>query len=111
MIHSVTTERRQHRRYLVEGKSTSCTSAGQFTAELVDVGDGGALLLSRSTSVTVGEPIEARFAIAGYPMEVQAKGRVARADTHVIGIAFTEPPPGLDELILWLEAGFLSTIL
>ena len=110
MVHSVTTEHRQHRRYLVEGTAIVNTSSDQFAAELVDVGQGGVLLLAPKDSVTVGEPIEVRFTIVVYPVEIQASGRVARTDTHAIGIAFSEASPELDGAFLWLEAGFLATL-
>ena len=107
MLHS---ERRQHRRYLVEGKAVVKTSRGQVAAVLVDLGSGGVLLLAPSDSVTVGEQIDVRLAIAGYPDEIEVKARVARIDTHAIGITFVDPPVELDKAILWLEAGFLSAL-
>ncbi|MGH9785507.1 MAG: PilZ domain-containing protein [Terriglobia bacterium] len=111
MVHSVTTEQRQHRRYLIEGKAIARTASGQFRGEVVDVGGGGILLLCRSAKVTVGEPIEVRFAIAGWPVEIQGAGRVARIDSNAIGIAFAETPAELEEAILWLEASFLAALL
>ena len=111
MVHSVTTERRQHRRYLVEGKAVIRTSSGQFPCEVVDIGGGGILLLSREAAVTIGEPVEVRFGIEGYPIELQAEGRVARTDSHAIGIVFAEAPAELDEALLWLEANFLAALL
>ena len=111
MLHSVTTERRQHRRFLIEGKAVIRASSGQFRGELVDVGGGGILLLSRNASLTVGEPVEVRFAIAGWPVEIQGAGRVARTDSNAVGIAFAETPAELEEAILWLEASFLAALL
>ena len=110
MVHSSASERRQHRRYLVEGKAVVTTASGRFDAQLVDVGKGGVLLLAPSNAVTVGERVEVRFAIAGYPAEIEASGRVARTDTHAVGIAFAEVPAALDEAILWLEAGFMAAL-
>jgi len=111
MVHSVTTERRQHRRFLIEGKAIARTSSGQFRGEVVDIGAKGILLLSRTASVVIGEPIEVRFAIAGWPVEIQAAGRVARTDSNAIGIAFAETPAELEEALLWLEASFLAALL
>lgn len=111
MVHTVTTERRQHRRYLIEGKAVIRTESGQWEGHVVDVGGGGILLLSRAAAVTVGEPVEVRFAIEGYPLEIQATGRVARSDSHAIGIAFAETPAELEEVLLWLEAGFLAALI
>ena len=110
MVHTVTTERRQHRRYIVDGKAILRTAAGQAPGSLVDVGAGGILLLSRG-AVCVGESLEVRFAIQGYPVEMKATGRVARTEPGVIGIAFAETPPDLEEALLWLEAEFLAAFL
>ena len=110
MLHTVTTERRQHKRYLVNGKAVIRTAAGSFPGELVDVGAGGVLLFTRA-AVSVGEPLETRFAIEGYPLEMKAKGRVARTEPGVVGIAFAETPPDLEEALLWLEADFLAALL
>jgi hypothetical protein len=104
-------ERRQHRRYVVQGKAGFKTSTGRITAELVDLGKGGVLVLASSDSITVGEPIHVHIAIVGYPVEIETNGRVARIDTHSIGIVFVDSPVELDEAVLWLEAGFLSALL
>lgn len=110
MLHTVTTERRQHKRYLVDGKAIIRASSGEFPGTLVDVGGGGLLLLSRA-AVRIGEPLQARFSIQGYPLEITAKGRVARTEPNVVSIAFAETPPDLEEALLWLEAGFLAALL
>ena len=111
MLHTVTTERRQHRRYLVEGKAVIRTDNGHWDGHLVDVGGGGILLLSRDAAVTVGEPVEVRCAVKGYPLEIQASGRVARTDSHAIGISFAETPAELEEVLLWLEASFMAALI
>jgi hypothetical protein len=49
--------------------------------------------------------------MAGYPIEIEASGKVVRTDDHAIGVAFTEVPVDLDEAMLWLEAGFIATVL
>ena len=74
------------------------------------MGAGGLLFLTRA-AVCVGEPLETRFAIEGYPLEIKAKGRVARAEPGVVGIAFAETPPDLEEALRWLEADFLAALL
>jgi hypothetical protein len=110
MVHSDTNERRQHRRHLVEGKAIVKTSWGHFKAQMVDLGRGGVLVLGAPDSVMVGEDVRVRFAMAGYPIEIEASGKVVRTDDHAIGVAFTEVPVDLDEAMLWLEAGFLATL-
>lgn len=76
---------------------------------MVDLGRGGVLVLASSNSVKVGEQVRVRFALSGYPLEIEASGNVVRTDEHAIGVSFTEAPVDLDEAILWLEAGFLAT--
>ena len=108
MLHS---ERRQHKRYLVEGKAVVNASSGEIEAELVGLSRGGVLVFAPSNSVSVGEQINVRIAIAGYPVEIEATGQVSRIDTRAIGISFVDPPVELDDAALWLEAGFLSALL
>ena len=110
MLHTVTTERRQHKRYLVRGKAVIRTAAGSLSGELVDVGAGGLLLLTRAP-VCIGQLLETRFTIEGYPVEFKVTGRVARTEPNVVGIAFAETPPDLEEALLWLEADFLAALL
>ena len=110
MVHSDPGERRQHRRHLVEGKAIVKTSSGKFSAQMVDLGRGGVLVLAAANPVIVGEEVRVRFALTGYPLEIEASGKVVRTEEHAIGVAFTEVPVDLDEAILWLEAGFLATL-
>jgi len=77
---------------------------------MVDLGRGGVLVLAPVGSVTVGEEVRVRFALTGYPLEIETSGRVIRTDDHALGISFTDVPVDLDEAILWLEAGFLATL-
>jgi hypothetical protein len=108
MIYS---ERRQHKRYLVVGTAVVNSSSSEIAAELVGLSRGGVLVLAPSDSVTVGEKIRVRFAIADYPAEIEAKGQVTRIDTGTIAISFVDPPVELEEAVLWLEAGFFATLL
>lgn len=110
MVHANSNERRQHRRHLVEGKAILKKASGNISAQLVDLGRGGALVLAPLNSVTVGEPVRIRFAMSGYPIEMEVSGKVVRTEDHAVGIAFTEVPVDLDEAILWLEAGFIATM-
>jgi PilZ domain len=101
-------ERRQHKRYLAEGNAVVNTVWGQVAAQLIDLGRGGVLLLATEGPAKAGEQIDVRFAIAGYPFEIRAKGQVVRTDSNAIGIAFADPPAELEKALLWLEAGSLS---
>ena len=77
---------------------------------MVDLGRGGVLVLGPANSVQAGDQVHVRFAMAGYPVEIEVSGKVVRTDDHAIGIAFSEVPVDLDEAMLWLEAGFLATL-
>lgn len=110
MANSAATERRQGRRYLVVGKAVVCTSWEVAEAELVNVGSGGLLAFSES-SFPLGERVDVRFSIQGYPLEVQVKGRVVQTVAGLLGIGFLEEKDALDEVLLWLEADFTACLL
>jgi len=110
MVHSVTTDRRQGRRYLVVGTAVIRTATEQVEAELVNVGSGGLLAFS-DAALPLGERVDARFSVQDYPLEVQVKGRVVHTAVGLVGVGFLEEPEALDEILLWLEAGFLSCLL
>ena len=109
MLHTVTIDRRQSKRYLVVGKAVLRMSRGNATGELVDVGRGGLQILMDAPP-PVGESLWVHFAVQGYPLEVKSKGHVVRSEAGFVGIAFPEELPDLEEVLLWLEAGFLSAL-
>jgi hypothetical protein len=104
-------DRREHRRYIVEGRAIAATSSRRLAAALVDLSVGGVLLITVGGPVPVGEQIEVKFAIAGYHVEINAKGRVARTAPNIIAIAFSDPPAAVYEAVLWLEAGVFSSMI
>ena len=110
MVHSTANERRQHRRYLTEGTAVVSAGSKEMAAQIVDVGKGGVLVLVPNHGLAVGEQVHVRVSIAGYPTEIPVSGRIARTDTHAIGISFSENPVELEEAVLWLEAEFLATM-
>ena len=110
MVHSVSTDRRQGRRYLIVGKAVICTTKEQIAAELVNVGSGGMLAFCDG-ALALGELVEVRFQVQDYPLEVQMKGRVLHTAVGLVGIAFLEESEALDEVLLWLEAGFLACLI
>jgi hypothetical protein len=104
-------EKRHHRRYLVPGHAVAQTAAektssDKFTGEIVSVGGGGLLMLT-DVSPPAGADLEVRFTIQGYRSEITAQMRVVRTDQGFIGTIFLEEPPGLAELLLWLESEFV----
>ena len=110
MLHSVTTERRQHRRYLVEGKAVIISPLGRAPAEVVNVGRGGLLAFCKAP-LSVDDPLEVRFEVQGYPLVIRCNAHVVRKEPGVVGIRFDAEPPGIEEVILWLETEFLAGLL
>ena len=110
MVHSVTTDRRQGRRYLIVGKAIISTAKEQVEAELVNVGSGGMLAFCDS-ALPLGERVDVRFQVQDYPLDVEVKGRVVHTVVGLVGIGFLEEPESLDEVLLWLEAGFLACLI
>jgi hypothetical protein len=110
-VHSATDDRREGRRYLVVGKGIITTSSGQeYSAELVNIGPGGMLTFCDGVP-QLTERVSVRFTIEGYPLEVNLAGRVVHTAVGLLGVAFLEEPEALDEVLLWLEAGFLACLL
>ena len=110
MVHSVTTDRRQGRRYLIVGTAIISTAKDNLPAELVNVGSGGMLAFCDSP-LSLGERVEVRFQVQDYPLEVKVQGRIVHTAVGLIGIGFLEEPESLDEVLLWLEAGFLACLI
>ena len=89
MAESPTTGGRQHDRYAADGRATIRTASGQATGELVDLSEGGLLILCRMPA-SIGERAEVRFTPRDYPEEIQVQGRVARARPDRVGVTFTQ---------------------
>jgi hypothetical protein len=62
-------------------------------------------------SLSLGERVDVRFTVEGYPLEVKVQGRVVHTAVGLIGIGFLDEPESLDEVLLWLEAGFMACLL
>lgn len=103
-------DRRQHRRFLVNGVASLQSGSVTCQAEMLNIGAGGLLLLT-DAALPVGMPVEARFMIQNYPLEAHVFGQVAHSTPGTLGIAFAEEPEGLEEILLWLEAGFMAGML
>jgi PilZ domain len=110
MVHSVTTDRRQGRRYLIVGTVVISTAKEKFTAELVNIGSGGMLAFC-DDALPLGERVDVQFKVQDYPLEVPVKGRVVHTAIGLVGVGFLEEPEELDEVLLWLEAGFLACLI
>ena len=110
MVHSVNNDRRQGKRYLVVGTAVIVTSRDQFPAELINVGSGGVLAFC-DAALALEERVEVRFQVQDYPLEVSVPGRVVHSAVGLAGIGFLEEPEALDEVLLWLEAGFLACLI
>jgi hypothetical protein len=59
----------------------------------------------------LGERVDVKFQVQDYPLEVHVKGRVVHTAIGLVGIGFLEEPEELDEVLLWLEAGFLACLI
>src|SRR5689334_18726041 len=62
MVHSVATDRRQGRRYLVVGMAVISTAKDVFQAELVNIGEGGMLAFC-DAPLSLGERVDVRFQV------------------------------------------------
>jgi len=89
MVDAITTEGRQHDRFVANGQATVRTASGQATGELVDLSEGGLLILCR-VPASVGEMAEVRFTPQDYPDEITVQGRVARARPDRVGVTFAQ---------------------
>ena len=110
MVHSSTTDRRQGRRYLIVGAAVIRTLKGEFQGEMVNVGDGGMLAFC-DAALSLGERVEVRFKVQDYPLEVKVQGRIVHTAIGLVGIGFLDEPDSLDEVLLWLEAGFMACLI
>jgi len=110
MVHSVSTDRRQGRRYLVVGTVDISSDKERIEAELVNVGAGGMLAFC-DAPLPLGERVDVKFHVQDYPLDVRVKGRVMHTAVGLVGIGFLEEPEELDEVLLWLEAGFLACLI
>ena len=103
-------DRRQHKRFLVNGVASLETGSESIQGELLNIGAGGLLILTAAL-LPQGTPVHARFIVKDYPLEVSVEGVVAHSNENTIGVMFSEEPDGLEEILLWLEAGFLAAML
>ena len=113
MFHSTSDERRKHKRFFVKGSLRLKPAGGVFgkdLCEVINVSRGGILILSKSPPVA-GIAVEIEFTVEGYHTEIHAKGRVVRDDANLAAIAFKDTPEGIDDMINWLEAGVIGSLL
>jgi len=103
-------DRRQHKRFLVNGVASIETGNQSIQGELLNVGAGGLLVLT-SAAPAKGTPVRVQFIVKDYPLEISVLGTIAHSTESTAGIMFGEEPEGLDEILLWLEAGFLAAML
>jgi hypothetical protein len=103
-------DRRQFKRFLVNGVASIEANGDTIQGELLNVGAGGLLMLT-PVFLPKGLPVQVRFIVKDYPLEVAVHGTVAHSNDVTIGVMFGEEPEGLEEILLWLEAGFLAAML
>lgn len=103
-------ERRQYKRFLVNGVACLHTPGDSYQCELLNIGAGGLLVLTPA-ALAKGSAVRVRFIVKDYPLEVTVDGTVAHSNEQTVGVMFSEEPEGLEEILLWLEAGFLAAML
>lgn len=103
-------DRRQHKRFLVNGVVSLETGAESIRGELLNIGAGGLLILT-PVALPQGTPVHVRFIVKDYPLEISVDGVVAHSTEATVGVMFVEEPDSLEEILLWLEAGFLAAML
>ena len=101
---------RQHKRFLVQGVASLETGSEIIRGELLNIGAGGLLVLT-PVELPKGMPVRVRFIVKDYPIEVVVAGNIAHSAKSTVGVMFAKEPDGLDELLLWLEAGFMASML
>ncbi len=110
MIHN---DRRHFKRYLVNGTASILPApekSEQPSLELLNVGRGGIMVLSGALPA-IGSELSFRFTVEGYNAELHANGQVLRNSAGTAAIRFLEEPEGIDDLILWLDATMMSSLL
>ncbi|MBI4463348.1 MAG: hypothetical protein HY647_01470 [Acidobacteria bacterium] len=94
--------RRRNRRYIVRGEAAFLLAAENAVAELVNIGPGG-MLFRNHVFPPMGTNLTIQFAVCGYPAELRAHGQVVGGNSEVVALRFGGEPPGLNELLEWLE--------
>lgn len=103
-------DRRQYKRFLVNGLASLEANGEVIQGELLNIGAGGLLMLTPA-NLPKGISVHVRFLVKDYPLEVTVHGTVAHSNEVTVGVMFAEEPEGLEEILLWLEAGFLAAML
>ena len=103
-------DRRQFKRFLVNGVASLEAHGETIQCELLDLGAGGLLVLTPA-ALPKGTPVRVHFIVKDYPLEVTVEGAVAHSNEMTVGVMFSEEPDGLEEILLWLEARFLAAML
>jgi hypothetical protein len=96
------TERRNFRRYIVEGTVTLSVGGQQVTADLVNFGFGG-LLMRSPLSIPAGTHLRAHVLAHCYPNPFEVPIQVVGGKHPLISAKFLERPTGAHELLLWVE--------
>lgn len=95
-------ERRRYKRYPAAGQVEFGTRFMTATGDLLDIGEGGVLIHSPIVPFPKRN-ITIRFAVPGYPLLSEAKGKVVHTQRHTQSVKFLRKPPGLKKLLRWLE--------
>ena len=100
MFHSSSNERRQHKRFMVEGTAKLRNGSEDSTEplEVLNIGRGG-LLLVCSDPAPVNAELNVLFTIRGFNRELSAKAKVVRHAPSVVALEFSQPPEEMEDLV------------
>ena len=95
-------ERRRYKRYPAVGHAEFWTESAKTTCDLLDVAKGGIILRSE-VQVLQAKEVTVRFQVQDYPEAFEVRGMMVRVQQDSLAIMFLAVPPGIDELLQWLE--------
>ena len=95
-------DRRRYNRYPAGGHALFWTSSIAATGDLLNVGRGGILFHSPAELPHAGK-IKVCFTLPGYPRVFEIQGKVVHVQRDIQAFMFLEKPPGLKNLLRWLE--------
>ena len=97
-------ERRAHKRFIVAGRAKLETAGRVISGEVVTISAGGMLVRSQ-TQAPVGTEVAIDLAVSvnGGQFLLAARGTVVWTQPGEVGVKFLQEPPGLKQLLIWLE--------
>ncbi len=98
----MTIERHRYKRHPAVGHAEFWTESTKATGDLLDIAKGGIILRSE-IQISQAKEVTVRFQVQDYPEAFEVSGMVVRVQQDSLAIMFLAVPPGIDELLQWLE--------